>query len=650
MLTGDRIEAKAAFARAQFEAALPARPAELAWSQAGAERPDADTEEGASVLLRCSALDPSPDVVGRAFSGAAVEMALAGYPGFHLTAPPGNGSPFGVYTAAYVPPGRGAARRRPARRHARRRPPPRDPPPNPRVAALARRGRRRPCADRRLADPAGAARRGGAGAQRRQGRDGERRALGPHGRPAAAWLAATLTPRQVRELLPEAAGLPVTVHALPNLRAVNVVIDGLLGAGRRRQHPLRPAGQGGRRVAARSRLLDVPEDCCEPDPWTTPERLALRETARGVRPPVVLPHLDEWEDAGEVPRALHRAAADAGLLGIGFPEEVGGQGGDLIDVVTSAEAMIEAGASCGLLAALFTARHRAAAHRRGRERRPDRPLRAPDAGRRADRLARGHRARRRLRRRRAAHPRGPRRRRLRRQRRQDLHHQRHPRRLRHHRRAHRRRPAPAGSACWSSSGARPGSPSTGGWPRWAGSARTPPSSSYVGVRVPAANLVGAEGGGFGQIMAQFVTERLALAVHAYAVAARALALTRPGPRTGRRSAPRWPPAGRRPPAGRDAPAGRAGPHVHPRRRRPARRRGGRRAEACLAKNAAVAAGEWVVDQAVQLHGGAGYLRGSEVERHYRDVRILGIGGGATEVLADLAGRCWGTSPSERASR
>ena len=103
MLTGDPIEAKAAFARAQFEAGLPAWPAELVWSRLGDGRPDADTEAGASVLLRCQALDPSPDVVGRALSGAAVEMALAGYPGFHLTAPPGNGSPYGVYTAAYVP-------------------------------------------------------------------------------------------------------------------------------------------------------------------------------------------------------------------------------------------------------------------------------------------------------------------------------------------------------------------------------------------------------------------------------------------------------------------------------------------------------------------------------------------------------------------
>ena len=46
----------------------------------------------------------------------------------------------------------------------------------------------------------------------------------------------------------------------------------------------------------------------------------------------------------------------------------------------------------------------------------------------------------------------------------------------------------------------------------------------------------------------------------------------------------------------------------------------------------------MVDQAVQLHGGLGYMRGAEVERHYRDARILGIGGGATEILTDLAAK------------
>jgi hypothetical protein len=45
------------------------------------------------------------------------------------------------------------------------------------------------------------------------------------------WLAHLVTPDRVRELLPEAAALPVSVHPLPNLRAVNVVIEGLLGDG-----------------------------------------------------------------------------------------------------------------------------------------------------------------------------------------------------------------------------------------------------------------------------------------------------------------------------------------------------------------------------------------------------------------------------------
>ena len=68
------------------------------------------------------------------------------------------------------------------------------------------------------------------------------------------------------------------------------------------------------------------------------------------------------------------------------------------------------------------------------------------------------------------------------------------------------------------------------------------------------------------------------------------------------------------------------------------------AEACLAKQTAVEASSYVVDQAVQLHGGAGYMHGTEVERHYRDARILGIGGGATEVLTDLAARLLGFAP------
>jgi acyl-CoA dehydrogenase len=68
------------------------------------------------------------------------------------------------------------------------------------------------------------------------------------------------------------------------------------------------------------------------------------------------------------------------------------------------------------------------------------------------------------------------------------------------------------------------------------------------------------------------------------------------------------------------------------------------AEACLAKQTAVETAAYVCDQAVQLHGGTGYLHGAEVERHYRDARLLPIGGGATEVLTELTARLLGYAP------
>ncbi|MCB0908838.1 MAG: acyl-CoA dehydrogenase family protein, partial [Nocardioidaceae bacterium] len=82
--------------------------------------------------------------------------------------------------------------------------------------------------------------------------------------------------------------------------------------------------------------------------------MALRATAREFTRREVVPHLQEWEDAGRIPRELHVRAAELGLLGIGFPEDVGGSGGDLADSVAMQESMFAAGASSGLMAGLFT--------------------------------------------------------------------------------------------------------------------------------------------------------------------------------------------------------------------------------------------------------------------------------------------------------
>src|SRR6266508_2161836 len=101
VLTGLDVEAKAALVREQL--AFEPAPAEVTWTLARLDAEDADTEERASALLRCVVKDPDPKKVGRGFSNAAVELALASYPGFHLTAPPGDASPYGVFTAGWVP-------------------------------------------------------------------------------------------------------------------------------------------------------------------------------------------------------------------------------------------------------------------------------------------------------------------------------------------------------------------------------------------------------------------------------------------------------------------------------------------------------------------------------------------------------------------
>src|SRR6266545_6102054 len=77
------------------------------------------------------------------------------------------------------------------------------------------------------------------------------------------------------------------------------------------------------------------------------EHAALRAQVRRFASGAIAPHAAEWEEAEEFPLSLYRAAAEAGVLGVGYPEEVGGGGGDLTHVLVAADEMVIAGRSVG---------------------------------------------------------------------------------------------------------------------------------------------------------------------------------------------------------------------------------------------------------------------------------------------------------------
>ncbi|GAA2040520.1 DUF1446 domain-containing protein [Nocardiopsis rhodophaea] len=269
VLTGLDLDAKADLAERQVRAALKGRePARLAFHRSRAHQVpaggvadrdaasgdlDAPEQDAASVHLRIEAADPDPRKVGRSFGAAVVELALASFPGFHATAPPGDARPDGVgFSAAYrpasavphtavlpdgtrvdVPPPRDTAVLTPVPE-----PPPPDPwPPGP--------TRRAP-----LGRVAGA----------RSGDKGSDANLGVwvRGEDEWRWLVHTLTVDELKRLLPETAPLTVTRHVLPGLRAVNFVAEGLLGGGAGSGPRSDPLAKGlGEWLRGRS--VDIPE-------------------------------------------------------------------------------------------------------------------------------------------------------------------------------------------------------------------------------------------------------------------------------------------------------------------------------------------------------------------------------------------------------
>jgi acyl-CoA dehydrogenase len=370
-------------------------------------------------------------------------------------------------------------------------------------------------------------------------------------------------------------------------------------------------------------------------------RQALTDLAAEFTRREVAPRLQAWEDAGSIPRELHVAAARQGLLGISFPESVGGEGGDLLDTVALQEAMFDAGASSGLMAGLFThgiALPHLAAH--GSPDLVDRYVRPTLAGELIGSLA-------------ITEPGGG----------SDV--------------ANLRTTAVRdgehyvvnGAKTFITSGVRAdfvttavrtGGPGAGGVSLLVIDKGTPGFTvdrglakmgwhcsdtaelSFTDVRVPVGNLVGEEDAGFWYVAEQFVVERMALAVHGYGIAARSLALTaaycRERDTFGQPLISRQAVRHKLVEMHRRVEVARAYTHAVA-----ARHVAGESvvAEACLAKQTACDAATYVCDEAVQLHGGTGYMHGTEVERHYRDARLLPIGGGATEVLTDLAAKLLG---------
>ena len=249
VLTGLDVEAKAAMA----EAALFERLGGWERFQTAVTRlvgrPTADpaSAEEAVAELRVTVKDPDPAKVGRAFSSAAIELALASYPGCYTTTPPGDATPYGVYWPTLVRADLvdqvvvlDTGHRLPVK-------PPTSPTPHPPAPAPGV-----PDPDPAASGPPVGERRPTPGPGEpavhtpstvrvplgrvfgaRSGDKGGTANVGVWARNAAGYrfLEGFLTVERFRELIPEAGELVVQRHELPNLRALNFVVVGLLGEG-----------------------------------------------------------------------------------------------------------------------------------------------------------------------------------------------------------------------------------------------------------------------------------------------------------------------------------------------------------------------------------------------------------------------------------
>ena len=375
--------------------------------------------------------------------------------------------------------------------------------------------------------------------------------------------------------------------------------------------------------------------------FETEEHAALRAQVRKFATQEILPNALAWEEAEEFPRELYRKAAEAGLLGVGYPEAAGGGGGDITHVLVAAEEMIVAGTSVGTSVGLGS--HGIALPPIIRFGTPEQRRRFVDPVMTGEKIAALA----------ITEPGGG----------SDV--------------ASLRTKAVRdgdhyvvnGAKTFITSGVRAdyvttavrtggdqhggisllvierGTPGfhvskqlkkTGWW------ASDTAELSFEDCRVPAANLIGQENAGFLAIMQNFVTERLALAAQCVAISElayresvkyardrKAFGKQLTGFQVTRHKLAEM--------ATRIAGARSITGEVATRYLRGDEQP----ALAAMAKNIATDACSWVCDQAVQIHGGYGYMREMIVERLYRDARLYPIGGGTREIMNEIISKSEG---------
>ncbi len=377
-------------------------------------------------------------------------------------------------------------------------------------------------------------------------------------------------------------------------------------------------------------------------PDRAPDHALFRSTVRRFVDHEVAPHINAWDEAGEFPRALYRRAAELGLLQLGYPEALGGTPCEIGYRLIAAEEIARAG-SGGLMASLFShniglppiVRHGSAALQQrvvpavlagdkisalaitepgaGSDvaRLRTRAVRDGDdfvidgektfitSGLRADWITLAVRTG-------SSETRGA-----------------------------------AGISLIAMPGDSPGLTrhklDKMGW--WCSDTAT---LHFSGVRVPADHLIGEENTGFSMIMANFNGERLLMSAGACAFAEvcydEALAWAKQRKTFGQPLAEHQAVRHRLMDMRTQLLASRALLADVTARFEAAPDDALVIADLCLLKNHATATMQLCADHAVHILGGMGFMRGAKSERIYREVKVMQIGGGATEIMKELAWR------------